>query len=67
MAYCPLTRKGNNKKELETMTKADMMTSITVQTGYYEKDVEKVVTAFLGVVEKALVDEAGCSCPGWAH
>ena len=46
------------------MTKADMMTNITVQTGYYEKDVEKVVTAFLGVIEKALVDEGRVQLPG---
>ena len=46
------------------MTKADMMTSITVQTGYYEKDVEKVVTVFLGVLEKALVDEGRVQLPG---
>ena len=46
------------------MTKADMMTSITVQTGYYEKDVEKVVTAFLDVIEKALVDEGRVQLPG---
>ena len=46
------------------MTKADMMTSITVQTGYYEKDVEKAVMAFLGTIEKALVDEGCVQLPG---
>ena len=49
---------------METMTKADMVTNITVQTGYYEKDVEKVVTAFLAVVEKELVDEGRVQLPG---
>ena len=64
MAYCPLTRKGNKEKEMETMTKADMVTNITVQTGYYEKDVEKVITALLAVVGKALVDEGRVQLPG---
>ena len=49
---------------METMTKADMLTNITVQTGYYEKDVEKVVTAFLDVVGKTLVDEGRVQLPG---
>ncbi len=49
---------------METMTKADMVTNITVQTGYYEKDVEKVVTAFLDVVGKTLVDEGRVQLPG---
>ena len=64
MAYCPLTRKGNKEKEMETMTKADMVTNITVQTGYYEKDVEKVVTALVAVVGKTLVDEGRVQLPG---
>ena len=46
------------------MTKADMVTNITVQTGYYEKDVEKVITALLAVVGKALVDEGRVQLPG---
>ena len=47
------------------MTKSDMITNITVQTGIYEKDVEKVIGAFLNTVSKCLVDEGRVQLPGF--
>ncbi len=46
------------------MKKADMITSVTVQTGFYEKDVEKAIGAFLATVGKCLVEEGRVQLPG---